>query len=114
MKRCLTRRFFTRFGRLGILAEKALAEAVYPALQLGAFFIGVERLTMPGALQRSLHMYGAAVLMFGIVRLAILFVRFWMIEDWPRRHTESQGAESQFKTFMPVVQIGLWMLGLLV
>jgi small-conductance mechanosensitive channel len=112
LRRALSPRVLARFGPFATAFEKALVESVLPGLRFGAFFFAFERLLMPRPFHRSVHIYGAAVLTIALVRLAVVTVRFWMVEDWPRRHADGKGVESQFKTFMPVVQIGLWVAGL--
>jgi small-conductance mechanosensitive channel len=100
-----------RLGRFSRLAEGVLLQSLVPGLRFGAFFFALERLTMPRALHQSVHLFGAIVLTCALIRLTTALIHFWMIEDWPRRHADGKSVESQFKTFMPIVHIAVWLVG---
>ncbi len=88
--------------------EKTAIPLAYVSILLAA----VKSLTLPHLLSRSLAALWAVVVMLAVVRAALGVIHHALFQVWLKSRTDREVMERHLRGLMPIVNIGVWSMGL--
>lgn len=91
----------------------SLNRTLVPLLYFGAFYIGINNLTLSTGVQRFLDIVAIITLTFFGIRFLINLVGYVIEKAWLQRIDEGPDAEGSVRAMLPVVKVVIWGLGLI-